>query len=157
MWKVYCFIAMLECVTAMPRQSTPKLTPQERVLAALRATHGIVTNACKRARVDRAQFFEWLKTDEGFAAAVADTGEIALDFAEASLFDQIRRKEAAATIFYLKTKGKKRGYVERQEVTGADGAPLIEAPYATLDDASLLRKARELVAGHPESGTSETA
>ena len=32
--------------------------------------------------------------------------------------------DASAVIFFLKTKGKKRGYVERNEVTGKDGAPI---------------------------------
>jgi hypothetical protein len=32
--------------------------------------------------------------------------------------------DASAVIFFLKSKGKKRGYVERNEVTGKDGAPI---------------------------------
>ena len=39
------------------------------------------------------------------------------------LHKQIKDGSTAATIFLLKTKGKKRGYVERQEITGADGYP----------------------------------
>jgi hypothetical protein len=42
------------------------------------------------------------------------------------LFKLIKEGNVAATIFYLKTQGKQRGYIERQEVTGADGAPIIE-------------------------------
>jgi hypothetical protein len=41
---------------------------------------------------------------------------VALDFAESQLHKQIQSGEVSSTIFYLKTKGKKRGYVERSEV-----------------------------------------
>ena len=40
-----------------------------------------------------------------------------------SIFENIRDGRTAEMIFYLKSKGKKRGYVERQEITGADGMP----------------------------------
>jgi len=33
--------------------------------------------------------------------------------------------DASAVIFFLKSKGKRRGYVERNEVTGKDGAPVV--------------------------------
>ena len=42
---------------------------------------------------------------------------------ESKLFENIKDGKTAEMIFYLKSKGKKRGYVERQEITGADGMP----------------------------------
>jgi hypothetical protein len=39
--------------------------------------------------------------------------------------EAVEAGEIAAIIFRLKTKGKKRGYVERQELTGADNQPII--------------------------------
>jgi hypothetical protein len=56
-----------------------------------------------------------------FKRKVDDISNIALDFAESQLHKQIGDQNTSATIFYLKTKGKKRGYVERQEITGIDG------------------------------------
>jgi hypothetical protein len=53
---------------------------------------------------------------------------IALDFAESSLHKQIQSGVPASTIFYLKTRGKGRGYIERQEITGRDGEPLTMTP-----------------------------
>ena len=54
---------------------------------------------------------------------VKDIENVALDFAESQLHQQIGKGIPSSTMFYLKTKGKHRGYVERTEITGADGMP----------------------------------
>lgn len=96
---------------------------KESMLKALEKSLGIVTVACRNSQIPRSTFYKWLKEDEGFARDVKDIENIALDFAESQLHEQIGNANTAATIFYLKTKGKKRGYIERQEITGADGMP----------------------------------
>ena len=93
------------------------------ILEALEKSLGIVTTACKNVGIGRTQFYNWLKEDKEFADKVSDIENVALDFAESQLHKQISNDSTSATIFYLKTKGKKRGYVERQEITGADGMP----------------------------------
>jgi predicted transcriptional regulator len=96
---------------------------KETLLKALEKSLGVVTVACKKAEIPRSTFYKWLNDDEKFAKDVTDIENIALDFAESQLHKQIADNSTPATIFYLKTKGKKRGYVERQEITGADGTP----------------------------------
>lgn len=93
------------------------------IIEALEKSLGVVTTACKNVGIGRTQFYNWLKQDEDFAASVEDIQNIALDFAESQLHKQIGDGNTSATIFYLKTKGKNRGYIERQEITGADGMP----------------------------------
>ena len=39
-----------------------------------------------------------------------------LDFAETNLHQQIQEGNTTATIFLLKTRGRKRGYIERQNI-----------------------------------------
>jgi predicted transcriptional regulator len=96
---------------------------KESILKALEKSLGVVNIACKNADIPRSTFYKWLKEDEEFAEQVQDIENIALDFAESQLHQQIGSGNTSATIFYLKTKGKKRGYIERQEITGADGMP----------------------------------
>ena len=96
---------------------------KESMLKALEKSLGIVTVACKNTDVPRSTYYKWLNEDEDFALAVKEIENIALDFAESQLHKQISDNSTPATIFYLKTKGKKRGYIERQEITGADGMP----------------------------------
>ena len=94
------------------------------MINALTESLGIVTIACKKVGISRQSHYDWYKEDENYRNAVDDLSDVALDFAESMLHKQIQDKDTAATIFFLKTKGKKRGYIERQEVTGAGGKDL---------------------------------
>ena len=53
--------------------------------------------------------------DEEFKKSVDSIEDIALDFAESQLHKQIKDGNVTATIFYLKTKGTKRGYIEKHD------------------------------------------
>ena len=96
---------------------------KESLLKALEQSLGVVTVACKNADIPRSTYYKWLNEDKDFAQQVEDIANIAVDFAETKLHEQIQNGNTTATIFYLKTKGKQRGYVERQEITGAEGMP----------------------------------
>tara|TARA_R110000787_G_scaffold9948_3_gene34317 strand:+ start:239 stop:598 length:360 start_codon:yes stop_codon:yes gene_type:complete len=96
---------------------------KESLLKSLEQSLGVVTVACREADIPRSTYYKWLKEDEVFAAEVSDIENVALDFAESKLHKQISDNNTSATIFYLKTKGKNRGYVERQEITGVEGMP----------------------------------
>ena len=96
---------------------------KESLLKALEKSLGVVTVACKKADIPRSTFYKWINEDEDFAKEVKDIENIALDFAESQLHKQIGDDNTTATIFFLKTKGKRRGYVERQEITGVGGEP----------------------------------
>ena len=85
------------------------------MLIALESTLGIVTTACKKCGVGRTQYYTWLQEDETFAKAVKGLQEIAVDFGESQLHQLMKDKNPASVIFFLKTKAKHRGYVERTE------------------------------------------
>lgn len=89
---------------------------KKKILEALEHAHGIVSMACKNADVPRSTFYHWLKEDVEFKQAVDEIQDVSIDYVESKLFDRIKNDDTTATIFYLKTKGKKRGYVERQEI-----------------------------------------
>ena len=98
----------------MGRETTKQR--KERTLQALRKTLGVVSSACEKSGVNRRTFYLWYNKDEKFRDEVDEITEIALDFAESKLFNQIQENNLTAIIFYLKCKGKKRGYIEKQEI-----------------------------------------
>jgi predicted transcriptional regulator len=94
---------------------------KEALLNALEHALGVVTVACKKANIPRSTYYKWLKDDEDFRKQVKEIENVALDFAESQLHKQISDNSTAATIFYLKTKGKLRGYTERSELDVTSG------------------------------------
>jgi hypothetical protein len=86
------------------------------MIEALIKSLGIVTMACKTVDISRQTHYRWMQEDEKYKAEVDDVSDVALDFAESMLHKQIENKDTAATIFYLKCRGKKRGYIERSEM-----------------------------------------
>jgi hypothetical protein len=97
-------------------------TQKKRMLAALEASLGIVSTACKGAGVARSTHYEWLKSDTAYAEAVAELDTTALDFAESKLLELVGAGNITAIIFYLKCKGRGRGYVEQPK------EPIIPSP-----------------------------
>lgn len=96
-------------------------TIKVKLLDALIEAKGIVTTACKTADQPRSTFYLWYNSDADFKTAVDDIQNICLDFVEEKLHELIKKNDTTATIFYLKTKGKRRGYIERPD----DAAPAI--------------------------------
>lgn len=100
---------------------------KERLIEALEDNLGIVTDACRQCGVGRSMYYRLVNSDKEFAEQVKDIAEVAVDFVESKFFKLIRsggRGAAAAMIFYLKTKAKHRGYVERRELAGVADQPL---------------------------------
>lgn len=99
---------------------------KEEVLKALNDNMGIVAGACRKAGISRYTFYKWYNEDELFAEKCDDVKELQKDFAEALILKKMKDGDTTMLIFYAKTQMKDRGYNERQEITGADGAPLME-------------------------------
>lgn len=111
----------------MSRAIDNKLAHQKKTLIeAYHKSLGNVSAACEMAGISRRRFYQIYNEDEDFRASCEEIKDKAIDFAESALLSQIKEGNITAIIFYLKTQGKKRGYIERQELTGADEKPLFD-------------------------------
>jgi len=74
-----------------------------------------ISLTCKKHGIIRNTFYEWMKQEEWFRNAIEENKEATVDFVESKLMKKISDEDTASIIFYLKTKGKTRGYIERIE------------------------------------------
>lgn len=96
---------------------------KKRVLTILEENLGIVSKTCEQAGISRVTFYGWCKVDPDFKKAVDELDNVTLDFVESKLLEKINEGDTRAIGFYLKYKGRKRGYIESlkldQEHTGS--------------------------------------
>ena len=92
-------------------------THKKAMIEALKVSLGLVSEACKTVDICRQQHYTWMKEDIEYKQAVEDIGEDSIDFAETALKEKIKSGDTTAIIFYLKTKGKSRGYIEKSELS----------------------------------------
>ena len=95
-------------------------------LKAFKLNNCNISKSCEAANITRRTFYNWKEDDDDFRQEVVACEEALLDLAESKLMENINKGATPELIFYLKTKGKKRGYVERQEITGSEGKKLFE-------------------------------
>lgn len=85
------------------------------LLKALEENLGVLAPALKVSAISRETFNNYYEQDLNFRIKVDEIREMAIDAVESELIKQIKSGGAAQTIFYLKTKGKSRGYIETSE------------------------------------------
>jgi len=93
----------------------PHLT-NDQIARALEKSAGIAVGAAKILNVDRKTIYRRLQQSHELKALSAEIIERNLDFAESQLLQLIQERNPSAIFFYLKCKGKHRGYIERQEI-----------------------------------------
>lgn len=96
--------------------------------------------------ISRTTFYKWREEDEKLDEALTNVEEELIDFSESKLMEQVSEGNLTAIIFHLKTKGKKRGYIEGLEVedkktSDLDLSGLSDEEIATV--MALLRKAKK--------------
>ncbi len=82
---------------------------QTNFLEILTKTLGVVSQACDKADITREVYDSWL-TNLEFKKRVEQINDLSVDFVENQLLRKIKEGDLQAIQFYLKTKGKKRGY-----------------------------------------------
>ena len=107
----------------MGASKTQTDTQKKAMIQAMEKSLGIVTTACRNVGIARDTHYRWMRDDDSYRASIESIEGMTLDLAESKLHEEILQGNTAAIIFFLKTKGKKRGYVEKQEVETTIKAP----------------------------------
>ena len=97
---------------------------KDQVLAALEAAGGFITKAAAKLGCSTMTVHNYLNKYPDLREAKLAIDDQYLDLAEEKLLSLIRRGSLGAIIFMLKCKGRERGWIERQTITGPDDTPL---------------------------------
>jgi hypothetical protein len=96
--------------------SKEKLKPK--FLKILEKNRGLIYMSAKECGINKNTYYNWRKTDAEFAEAADFILEIQLDKGESKLFDELEKDSPNPQLlmFYLRTKGKHRGYADTNSI-----------------------------------------
>jgi hypothetical protein len=112
-------------VGRIKKQPKSQLT-EKQIIDALKAKGGFVSTASRALGVSTQALYKRINSNAKIKDALEEIRESHLDMAEMALLAKIKEKDLGAICFYLKCIGKKRGYIEKQQVdlTQSEG-PLV--------------------------------
>jgi len=136
---------------------------QSAFIKAYTKSYGNVAKSCKAVDISRGTYYNWLKNDSKFKELVDNCSpeDDFLDFLEDKAVQRINEGSDSVLIFALKSKGKKRGWVEKQIVENQGEPEKQEIDYSKLTEDEIrefIKLKRKLAGGDTDSasGTSET-
>lgn len=88
---------------------------KERFIKALEKSRGNIKKACAAVNISRGLYYKWRDADPDFKRAAEDINEGEIDVAEDQLRARMDAGDTTAIIFFLKTKGKGRGYSDKAQ------------------------------------------
>jgi len=103
---------------------TLKITNEQLELA-LRQASGNISQVARDLNVSRSIVNQRVHNNKKLQKILEDAREELVDIAENALKTKINQGDVAAIIFTLKTQGKRRGYVERQEITNTEPVEIV--------------------------------
>jgi len=103
----------------------PQKFTAEQIIEACKGTGGIKAVVAKKLHCSRETICNYAKKYITVQRALDQADQEATDLAESKFLQMINAEHWPAIKYRLATKGKDRGYTERQEITGAEGKDLI--------------------------------
>lgn len=108
---------------------------QQDILTAINGSGAVMSTIAKRLGVSWNTAQKWCQKWDATKQALSDEENKILDLAESKLYESIQSGNTQDAKWLLSTKGKRRGFSERHEVTGADGADInIKVNWGAGDD-----------------------
>lgn len=124
---------------------------REKIEKAISGSMGIKTAVARRAGCSVGTIDNALQRWPELAKQLEEERESIIDLAESQLVRAVNDGEMRAILFTLETLGRNRGWTKRQEITGADGVPLLSPEVAEmirargLDAAEVVRQFEAMV------------
>jgi len=96
--------------------STNLTTKQKLFIKAFEKHATNISRACTVVGIERSTHYSWLSRNATYKEKIVAIEESMIDFAEGMLYKNMKEGKESSILFFLKTRGKKRGYTEKTEI-----------------------------------------